>query len=183
MSHQTWQEVLVTAQSNGTAVTGTTIGSLLPPQAKFTLPANFFDYVGKSIRVRASGQMSNIVTTPGTLTFTIRFGASTAVAVSSAYQLVTTAKTNVSWYIDLALEARVIGTSAALLPIGEVTGESFQSGAGVANIAGTAMWPLSAPANGTAFDSTVSQVVDMLATFSLTGNSVQLMQYALETMN
>jgi len=58
MPLQTWQETLIQAQSDGTAVTGTAEGSLLPGQAKFTLPANFLDYAGKTLRIRAAGRIS-----------------------------------------------------------------------------------------------------------------------------
>ena len=39
--------------------------------------------------------------------------------------------------------------------------------------------PVSAPAVGTGFDSTVSQALDFRATFGTTGNSIQLHQYTL----
>jgi hypothetical protein len=186
MSHQTWQETLVSAQSDGTAVTGTTIGSLLPSQAKFTMPANYFDYVGKKLRIRAAGRISNIVTTPGTLTLTLRFGASTAVAVSQGMQLNAVAKTNVTWVLDWAFDLRVIGSAAQFIHTGVWQSESVVgSGTGAAGSTGPGQFliPATAPALGTAFDSTVSQAVDLLATFSLTGNSIQLHQYALESMN
>ena len=44
--------------------------------ARFTLPANYFS-IGKKMRVRSSGRISTVVTTPGTLTLDLRFGAST----------------------------------------------------------------------------------------------------------
>lgn len=182
MSHQTWQETLVAAQSAGTAVTGTAAGSLLPPQAKFTVPANYLDYVGKQLRIRAFGQMSNIVTTPGTLTLSVKMGATT-VSTSPAFTLVTTAKTNVSWFLDIAMHLRVTGSSAQFIVTGSMQSESLQSGAGTTNFAGTQMWPLSAPAVGTAFDATASQQIDLQAIFSLTGNSIQALSYTLESLN
>jgi hypothetical protein len=41
----------------------------------------------------------------------------------------------------------------------------------------------STPVVGTGFDSTVANVIDLTATFSLTGNSITLHDYALESMN
>jgi hypothetical protein len=173
------------AQSNGTALnTSTSATSILPAQAKFTLPANYLDYVGKGLRIRAAGQMSNIVTTPGTLNLAVKFGATT-IAQSPSWQLVTTAKTNVTWILDIALHVRAVGATANILTIGNITGESFQNGAGNTNDTGTQQWPLSAPAVGSNFDSTVAQQVDLFAQFSISNanNSIQLMTYALEVLN
>jgi hypothetical protein len=178
-----YQSTLISAQSDGTAVTGVAAGSLVPAAAKYTLPANYFDFVGKKLRVRAAGRISNIVTTPGTITFDIRFGAVT-VAASSAMQLNAVAKTNVTWVLDWAFDARIIGAVAQLMHIGVWQSESVV-GSPVPGTGGSGqlMVPTSAPAVGTAFDSTVAQVVDFRATFSLTGNSITLHQYALESMN
>jgi hypothetical protein len=185
MGHQGWQETLIAGQSDGTAVTGTSAGSLLPAQAKYILPANYLEYVGSKLHIRAGGRISNIVTTPGTLTLTVKFG-STVVATSQAMQLNAVAKTNVTWILDWVFDTRVNGTSAQLMHTGIWQSESVVgSGTGAAGstFPGQFLIPATAPALGTAFDSTVSQVVDLQATFSLTGNSMQLHQYSLESMN
>lgn len=186
MPHQSWQETLIAAQADGTAVTGTTIGSLLPAQAIYTMPSNFIDFVGKKIRIRAAGRISNIVTTPGTLTLTVRLGGATAVAVTQAMQLNAVAKTNVTWVLDWTLDARVVGSVAQFLNTGLWQSESVVgSGTGAAGSTGPGQFviPATAPAVGTAFNATVSQTWDLMATFSLTGNSIQLHQFALESMN
>jgi hypothetical protein len=179
MSRQGWGECLVTAESDGSAVTGTSAGTLLPSGAKFTLPANFFD-IGKTIRVRAAGRISNIVTTPGTLTFNLLFGA-TNVFASGAVSLNTTAKTNVSWWMDLTLTCRTIGSSGTLMGIGEWNSESVVGAA--AGTRGSVNLPASAPTVGGTFDTQVSQQVDLQAIFSLTGNSIQLHIYELWAEN
>lgn len=179
MSLQTWGETLISAQVDGTAVTGTSAGSLLPGAAKFTLPANFMA-IGRVLRLNATGRISNIVTTPGTLTLDVRFG-STVVFNGGAFSLNTTAKTNVSWRLIGLLTCRAIGTAANLFGTADFTSESVVgSAAGVAN---DVMMPASAPAVGSNFDSTLAQIIDMFATFSLTGNSIQLHQFTLEAMN
>lgn len=184
MSLQTWQETLITAQVDGTALTAsTTATSILPPAAKYTLPTNFFS-VGKMIQIMAYGRMSNIVTTPGTLTLDVRFGASTVMLPGGAMALNTTAKTNVSWRLEAILTCRTIGNAsvATLFGMGEFTSESVVgSAAGVAN---SIMLPATAPAVGTGFDSTATQVVDLFATWSLSNaNSIQVHEYALESLN
>lgn len=179
MSLQGWGETLISAQVDGTAVTGTTAGSILPAAAKFTIPANFFA-IGRVLRVNAMGRISNIVTTPGTLTLDVRFG-STVIFNGGAFSLNTTAKTNVNWRFIGLLTCRAIGTTGNMFGQADFTSESVVSSpAGVAN---DVMLPASAPAVGSNFDTTAAQLVDMFATFSLTGNSIQLHQYTLESMN
>lgn len=184
MSMQTWGETLISAQSDGTALTNsTTATSILPAAAKFTIPANYFA-IGRVLRLNAWGRISNVVTTPGNLTLDVRFG-STVVFNGGAMALNTTAKTNVAWRAIVMLTCRSIGsgTSATLLGQGDWCSESATgSAAGVAN---DILMPASAPAVGTGFDSTASQTVDLFATFSVASasNSVQLHQYSLEAMN
>lgn len=184
MSLQTWEETLVTAQVDGTALANsTTATSIIPAAAKFTLSSNFFA-IGKRLRVTASGRISNIVTTPGTLTLDLRFG-STVVFNGGAVSLNTTAKTNVTWNLQMDLTCRAIGsgTSTTLMGTGYLISESVVGAA-----AGTALManlPVSAPAVGTGFDATASQAVDLFGTFSIAnaGNTLTLHQYALESLN
>lgn len=182
MSLQTWSETLISSQVDGTAVTGTSAGALEPPAAKFTLPANFF-VPGKVLFISAWGRISNIVTTPGTLTLDVRFNTSSVVFNGGAISLNAVAKTNVGWRLDALLTCRTIGngTVATILGQGNFTSESVVSS--VAGLANDVLLPASAPAVGTGFDSTVAQTVDLFATFSLTGNSIQCHQYTLESKN
>lgn len=184
MSLQTWSETLIAAQSDGTALnTSTTATSILPGAAKFTLPSNFFS-IGKVLRVTAGGRISNIVTTPGTLAFSLRLGA-TAVWAPAAFSLNTAAKTNVGWRLEALLTCRSIGNGvlATLLGQGHFASESVVGAAvGTTN---SVQLPASAPAVGTGFDSTAAQVVDLFAQWSISnaGNSIQVHQYTLESIN
>lgn len=186
-SRQTWQESLIVAEVDGTALTGTAAGTVLPPAARFTLPANFMD-VGKVLRVTAKGRISNIITTPGTLTLDIRMGPTSNIVVfnGGAMQLNAVAKTNVTWIFDAMLTCRTIGngTVATLFGIGQWTSESVV-GSPLPSVggSGTLLAPASAPAAGTGFDSTVAMVADMFGTFSLTGNSLTAHEYLLEALN
>lgn len=187
MPFATYQGVLISQQADGTAVTGTAEGSLLNGQAKYTLPANFMTYAGQTLRLRAMGRISNIVTTPGTLTLKAKFG-SIAVATSQAMQLNAVAKTNVTWILDMDMTCRSVGagTAATFMFSGQWQSESVVgAGTGAAGSTGPGCFsiPASAPAVGTGFDSTVSNVVDLSATFSLTGNSMQCHTYKLESIN
>ena len=71
MSLQTWQETLVSSQVAGTLFnTYTTAKTVLPVGCLVTLPANWW-YIGRVLRVTVYGGISNIVTTPGTMTMSV----------------------------------------------------------------------------------------------------------------
>lgn len=192
-SRQTWQETLAALQVDGPALTGTAAASLLgtatnaSAAAKFTLPANFFgpDGVGKVLRVALKGRISNIVTTPGTLTIDVRMGPTSNIIVfnGGAFSLNVVAKTNVTFICDILLTCRAVGpgTLANLMGIGQFQSESVVGAAAGTTVA--ANLPASAPAVGTGFDSTVAMVVDVFGTFSLTGNSLTVHEYTLESLN
>lgn len=187
MSANTWVELIGFDVGDGTALTAsTTPTSILSASSKFTLPANFFNFIGKKLRVRAAGRISTVVTTPGTLTLDFRLG-SVVVFTSGAMALNVVAKTNVTWIYEAELECRAVGasTSAALLGIGKwqseaVIGSPLPSAGG----SGMLLLPASAPANGTGFDSTAAQQVDMFGTWSISNaNSIQVHQFSLEALN
>jgi len=187
MSLATFMECLVAQQADGTALTAsTTPTSIIHPAAKTTLPAGNFFAPGKSLLVRIGGRMSNIVTTPGTLTIDVRFG-SVIVWTSQALPLNVVAKTNVSWWADIDLVCRAIGqsTSANMMGIGLFTSESvIGSPANSAGGSGALFMPATAPAVGTGFDSTAAQTVDVFATWSLNNaNSIQTHMYELWAKN
>jgi hypothetical protein len=183
----TYQGVLVSQSGDGTAVTGTTEGSVLLGDAKFTLPSKFLLYPGQALRLRAMGRISNIVTTPGTLTFRVKFNSTPIiVAASPAFQLNAVAKTNVTWVLDWDLTVRTTGsgTAATFMHSGQWQSESVVgSPVPASGGSGTLTIPSSAPAVGTGFDSTVANLIDLTAQFSLTGNSIQCHTYKLESLN
>lgn len=185
MGKNTWESILVSQQADGTAVTGTSEGSILNSQAKFTIGGNYLNDLGHTLRVKAMGRISNIVTTPGTLTLRLKFG-SIIVAATPAFQLNAVAKTNVLWILDwdLTLRSNGGGTSATLMHSGQWQSESFVgSPLPSAGGPGVGMIPASAPAVGTGFDSTVANQIDLTAQFSLTGNSIQCHTYRIESLN
>ena len=111
MSSQTWREVLINSQIDGTAhANSTTATSIIPAAAKDTRPTNFFN-IGRMLEITARGRISNIVTTPGTLTLDVRFGG-VVVFTGGAVSLTHTAKTNVTWSFDAFLTCRTIGSAA-----------------------------------------------------------------------
>ncbi len=190
MPGETYPQLLIGSQVAGSAYTAsTTPTSLLPGQAKYTMPANFIDVVGKKFRIRANGRISTVVTTPGTLTLVVRMGPASAIAAatSQAFALNIVAKTNVTWDLDLLLTARSVGasTSATFMANGTWTSEAvIGSPLPSAGGAGTHVWQASAPAVGTGFDSTVANIVDLYATWSINNaNSILCEDFALECLN
>jgi hypothetical protein len=191
MSLQTWVETLVTAQVDGTALnTSTTPTSIIPAAARYTLPPNYMA-VGKALRIKFAGRISNIVTTPGTLTLDVRMGPTSNIIVFSggAMQLSTTAHTNLPIVGEIMLTCRAIGASTTANLMGQAwVASQALSLTAVADSTTTPaqlLAPNTAPAVGTGFDSTVAMVVDLFGTFSINNaaNSIQLHQYSLEALN
>ena len=175
-------QTLVSAQSDGAALASSSSAtSLLPVAAKFTFPPSYLDFVGRRLKVRAQGRLSNIATTPGTLTMDIRLG-STVVFNGAAMQLSTTAHTTVPWWMDIDLTVRAVGTAASLMGQGIFMSQAVSiSGADPTTGHSMLLIPNSAPAVGTTFDSTAAQMVDLFAKFSVPdpANSITLHQYEL----
>lgn len=190
MSAQTWQETLVWAVSDGTALTAsTTATSILPLHAKWTAPANFFSFVGKTLRITAKGRMSNIVTTPGTLTLDVRAGPTTVLFNGGAMQLNAVAKTNVSWWFEAELVLRTLGngTASNFMGIGQFQSEALVgagTGAAGSTTNGSLILPATSPVVGSNFDASTANVIDLFGTFSLNNaNSIQVHTFKLESMN
>lgn len=191
MSNQSWNEVLITAQTDGTALnTSTTATSILPAAARCTLPANSL-YIGKQFRISAMCRLSNIVTTPGTLTLDVRMGPTSNIVVfnGGAMQMSTTAHTNVPLVFEALLTCRAIGASTSANFMGQ--GWALSQALSLTAVADSTTTPAhllapnTAPAVGTGFDSTVAMVVDLFATFSVSnaGNGITLHQYSLAALN
>jgi hypothetical protein len=196
MSLQSWEETLVTLKTSSPLQTTFTTaksvfgvaGTDAAAAAKFTLPANFWT-PGKAVNVRMTGAISNIVTTPGTITFQFMLGAVIA-WTSGAVQLSTTAHTTLPFWMDLELtcQAEGAGTQAKLIGQGIITSQTINNTAvadSVANDLPTLLLPNTNPALGTGFDSTASQQVDIFAGFSISnaGNGIRVDQYRLRALN
>lgn len=191
MSMQSWQETLIQANSDGSALSASTSAtSLLPAAAKFTMPANFLR-VGSVLRVRFAGRLSNLVTTPGTLTIELRMGPTSTIAAfsSGAMQMSSTAHSNVPIVGEIMLTCRAIGNSTNANFMGQ--GWALSQALSLTAVADSTttpahlLMPNTAPAVGTGFDSTVANVVDLFGTFSVNSasNSITIHQYTLEAVN
>lgn len=184
MSGLSWKEIIAVAQTDGSALASSTSETtLLPAAAKVTLLQDYFDKLGKTLFVHATGRMSTVVTTPGTMTFRFKLG-SAAVFNSGAIALNVTAQTNAAWDLWLKLVLRSIGsgTSATILGVGRFSSRALiGSAAAAAGGVGVIVLPDTAPAVGTGFDSTIANQSDLTAQWSVNNaaNSIQLHQYSL----
>ena len=176
--------VLSSASADGAALSNTlTATSILPASALATIPAGALQ-IGSLVKVSLRGRISTVVTTPGTLTFDLRFG-SVIVSAFGAMALNTTAQTNAQFEAELWAVIRAIGTgtTANALCTGRFTSRAV-IGAGAAGVtgAGVLMLPDTAPAVGTGFDSSAAQPINVFGTWSVANaaNSVQIHQALVE---
>src|SRR4051812_5130545 len=170
---------LVTAQVDGSALTAAAAASALPAAAKYTFAPNFWDKIGMQVRVKASGRISSLITTPGTARFDLRFG-SNVVMDSLAILLDTVAAhTNVGWELELLGTLRAIGASANFMWAGRWTCEDILGVPATAPkgvLSAILPWN-SAPAVGANFDSTATQQADLFFTQTVATGSMTLHQY------
>ena len=180
-----FQEILATALNDGTAVSNTTTRTSLTAAvtgARYTLAGNRLR-VGDQMELFASGRISTVVTTPGNITLDLAIGA-TLVFSTLAMPLNIVAKTNVMWNLHAIGTVRVIGTAGNMF----WGGEWFSEASILTAIAATGPGPggqtvpvSTAPVAGSNFDTTIANLLDFNATFSVANaaNSITLHQYRL----
>lgn len=181
MSSKGFRERILEIYEDGAALaSSTTQTSLIPASAKeATLGAGRLK-IGAVLAFEFSGRISTVVTTPGTLSLALRLG-STDVLASGGIPLNVVAQTTVHWSLRGELVVRAVGltTVTTFFPKGctftsrAVVGSSAAGTAGV----GTELLPYNTtPAVGTGIDFSVSQLIDFLATWSVSNaaNSITL---------
>ncbi len=177
-------EVLVSNQAAGASFASyTTAKTVLPTSCLYDLPKNWWQ-IGRKMRMTVIGGISNRVTGPDTTTFQFMQSAVSAFS-SGAMNLTTTAHTNLPFWAECLVTCFVTGATAAVMGQWRVAGQMFAASASQADSAsshGFLLAPNTAPANGTAFDSTAVQTVDFFAaqSFSGSGNGIQVSEYLLE---
>jgi hypothetical protein len=195
MSKQGWVEGLITSQVDGAAlVSSTSQTSILPAAARITLPANYFSEAGKTVRVTAAGRYGSGTASTGNISFFITLGtvASPINAwVSGALALATgTIAANCSWLMQVYLTVRAIGsgTSATLMGVGALNARFTLGNVALATNQGTytALMPDTAPVVSAAgFDSTITNVLDLQAQFSVNSANQTILAHMLvvESLN
>lgn len=180
MSSKGFRERVLEIYEDGAALTAsTTQTSLLPASAKeATLGAGLLK-IGRVLAFEFSGRISTVVTTPGTLNLALRLG-SVDVFAAGLMALNIVAQTNMHWVAKGELVCRAVGLSTVTTFMPK--GCSFKSHAVIGSPAPTAggagvhLLPYNAaPAVGSGMDFSVSQLIDFLATWSISNaNSLQL---------
>jgi hypothetical protein len=176
MAIQTWVQTIYAMPADAVAVTSTGEQLMVP---NVVLPANYM-LAGKYLRATMKGIISNIVTTPGTLTLRARWAGltGTVLVASAALAQNVVAQTNDQIEIDFLIACRVgLSTNSSMFTSGKV----FQGNAA------SGMAPFLMPASGnavvTGLDTTIAQALSFTAQFSLTGNSLTINEYSLEDMS
>lgn len=202
MPSQIWTQLIAPqAQTSGaTNFSFTTAKSVINPQCLVDTPRNFFN-IGARLRISVLMGISNIVTTPGTITFSVQLGPTGTIAVwsSGAIQLNATAHTLLPASLVINLSCQVVGTgtTAKFMGQGVLTGVMFTK-----TIAATDAWgrvsaadtavsdvtinvPVTAPAQGGGFDSTVGNLLDFYTAMSISNaaNGIQIYDYLVESLN
>jgi hypothetical protein len=166
-------------------------GTDLAAAVRYTTPPNFWQ-IGKALKVTALGDLSNIVTTPGTCTFEFRVGPTSNIVgwTSGAINFSTTAHTSLPFWLEIMMTCQAIGAGAQakLMGQGRITSQCVSNTAiadAVTATLPTLLLPNTTPAQGTGFDSSAASVLDLFLGFSTSnaGNGVRIRQFALEALD
>lgn len=172
-----YMERLVSAQGNGSALSGSTSAtSILPTAGVYTLPGNFFNYIGQNLRVKAQGILTTASSTPGTLTLSCYLAGASWCATQA--MSLATSLTNSTWEYEVDITVRALGngTSANAMFIGKAIG--------ITGAASVVMVPATSPVVSSGFNSVQANTLDFFATFSSSvTNALTLEQYFVDSPN
>ena len=185
-------QTLASQSAAGTLYTTYTTAKTVINQSELVTIPGAYMKAGTKFRVKAYGGISNIVTTPGTVVLQVMMGA-TAVFTTGTLQMTTTANTlapflfEVTMRLDSAsITAGSTATAAKFMGVGLFAALDLTIGSGAnPTVTDTAVVvPVTAPAVGTGFDSSVANILDFWAGFSISnaGNGIQLYDYTVEQL-
>lgn len=121
---------LVVDIADGAQILNTTTETIMAPN--FAFGANDPRlYQGAAFEIEHWFDISNVVTTPGTVTFRVRWGgvSGTVLASSGAISMDTTARSNFSGHLRALLVVRSIGSAGSMFCQGLVTLNNVPAGA------------------------------------------------------
>lgn len=173
-SMQSWEEVLYAIMTDGTQVIASTSETIMVPD--FTLPANYL-YPGRMLKYTVIGEYSTVITTPGTITFRLRWGgvSGTSLAASGAFAPdPTAANTTLTCMVEWWLCCRATGTAAASIAAGRVEWNDYDD-ASAATIVGNLNMRM-APVSGMAttnINTTTANALSPTVQFSVTTATTQ----------
>lgn len=180
---------LASNAGDGTTLTAAARASMLQgaggKQGLYTLGANELN-IGDVLIVEASGRVSVVVTTPGTIRFDLSFGVAGVASMDTLAILANiVAKTNVPWHLYMKGIVRTIGNAGNIFWQGYWLSEASintavpTTGPGP----GGAMLPWNvAPVVGSNVDMTIAQILDFNFTQTVGTGSITLHNYTLSKM-
>lgn len=183
MGVQTFNTLEMSRFADAAQVSNTVTETIIVPD--FPFAANYFTQ-GKTLRGLLKGVCSNVVTTPGTLTYFLRMGTGTLSATlavqSNALGLDTTARTNWPWELRFTIICRTAGSAGTALVTGQIE-QSNVLASTAANLLPQFI-PASSIAAGT-LDTTVANVLSVSAKFSVATSPTNITTnvYILEALN
>lgn len=162
--------------ADGAQILNTTTETILCPDFTFAAGDSRL-YQGAAFRITLGFDVSNVVTTPGTVTFAIRWGgvAGTVLATTQAIQMDTTARSNYSGRLQAELVWRSIGSAGSAFCQGIVflnnvataaaaAPQYFTMGSAGANV----------PAAVGSLDTTTAKALSVTADFSVNTATTQV---------
>lgn len=179
MSSNNWIETL-SVQGAGSAITST--ASELPLFSDVSIPANYM-VPGRVLNITMAGKVSNAVTTPGTMTFRVRWGGvgGTVLVASAALTQNVIVQTDKTWFAQISIQCITNGATGTFLTWGHM-----QRGNCAAAVVAD-MTPDLLPASGLAvvssLDTTTVKLLSITAQSSVTSASIQGLGYKLASEN
>jgi hypothetical protein len=174
---QGFYEILVADLGDGTQILNSSAEAIICPDYVFA-GGDPHLYPGASFNIRCYFDVSNVITTPGTLTMRVRWGgvAGTILCTSAAITLSATARSNYSGTLDVDLVWRTIGSAATCFAMGVVTLNDVPVAADSAPQSLYTMTSAGAnvPAVVTALDTTTAKNLSVTAQFSVSTATTQL---------
>jgi len=166
-SRQGWRETLKVDVSDGAAITAAAEAIMTPD---YTIPAGVCS-AGSVFQYTLMGRLSSAITTPGTFTFSLRWGgvAGTLIASSGAFAPdPTAAATNLTVSVDWFVICRTPGSAGTGIGFGRIWWNDFDDATATTIIGNLNMMmaPTSAPATFT-MDTTTGKALSPTYTPSL----------------
>jgi hypothetical protein len=176
MGNQTWYALLDALTANGTQISNTVTETIVCPDYSF---AGFYFTPGKTITITAFGVCSNVVTTPGTLTFRVRWGGVSGVVLlaSAALGLDTTARTNALWRLQAEITCLTTGVTGSFMSGGNVWVVNVLSSTAtnlLPNLLGSAGAPNASGNVAVTGDTTIDKLLSVTAQFSVATSPTNL---------
>ncbi len=173
-----WRDVLTprrTLAADGAQVLNTTTETIMCPD--FTFAADVME-VGDAFKYTLLGNLSTVITTPGTITFRLRWGGvgGTSLGASGAFAPdPTAASTTVTYCIEWYMVVRSVGSAGSMIAIGKIEHNDYDDASAAAIVGNLNMKlaPVSAPAATSSLDTTTAKALSPTVAFSVATATTQ----------